>query len=55
MKYLALILGSIGLAAAQPTICSTTGAPTILRAEGLTERIGDIVYTCTGAPIRRSA
>ena len=35
---------------AQPNVCSTTAAPVIMRAEGLTERIGDILYTCTGAP-----
>jgi len=48
MKYLFLLLVSIGALAAQPTVCSTTSAPLILRAEGLTERIGDILYTCTG-------
>jgi len=50
MKCLFLILVSIGVIAAQPNVCSTTAAPVILRAEGLTERIGDILYTCTGAP-----
>jgi uncharacterized protein (TIGR03437 family) len=50
MKFFFLILGSIGLLAAQPTICMTTAASPILHAEGLTERIGDIVYSCTGAP-----
>ncbi|MGA2596113.1 MAG: IPT/TIG domain-containing protein [Bryobacteraceae bacterium] len=28
--------------------CSTTAVPPLVRSEGLTERIGDIVYTCTG-------
>src|SRR3984957_7209711 len=50
MKYFFLILGSIGLVAAQPNACSTTSATTIVRAEGLTERIGDIVFNCTGLP-----
>jgi len=50
MKYFFLILGSIGLVAAQPNACSTTSATTIIRAEGLTERIGDIVFSCTGVP-----
>jgi uncharacterized protein (TIGR03437 family) len=50
MKYFFLILGSIGLVAAQPNACSTTSATTIVRAEGLTERIGDIVFNCTGVP-----
>jgi uncharacterized protein (TIGR03437 family) len=50
MKLFFLIAAAAGLAAAQPNVCSTTAAPVILRAEGLTERIGDILYTCTGAP-----
>jgi uncharacterized protein (TIGR03437 family) len=50
MKYFFLILTSIGVLAAQPNACSTSAANPIVRAEGLTERIGDIVYTCTGAP-----
>jgi uncharacterized protein (TIGR03437 family) len=50
MKFLFLILGAIGLVAAQPTVCSTTSAPLLVRAEGLTERVGDILFTCTGAP-----
>jgi len=50
MKFLLLILGSIGLAAAQPAICSTSATDTLVRAEGLTERIGDIIYSCTGTP-----
>jgi uncharacterized protein (TIGR03437 family) len=50
MKLFFLIAAAAGIAAAQPNVCSTTAAPLILRAEGLTERIGDILYTCTGAP-----
>jgi uncharacterized protein (TIGR03437 family) len=50
MKCFFLILGSIGLAAAQPYSCSTTSATTIVRVESLTERIGDIVLNCTGVP-----
>jgi uncharacterized protein (TIGR03437 family) len=50
MKLFFLFAAAAGLAAAQPNVCSTTAAPVILRAEGLTEPIGDIVYTCTGAP-----
>jgi uncharacterized protein (TIGR03437 family) len=50
MKYFFLMLGSIGIAAAQPNACSTVSATTIVRAEGLAERIGDIVFNCTGAP-----
>jgi len=50
MKLFFLIAAAAVLAAAQPNVCSTTSAPVILRAEGLTERIGDLLYTCTGAP-----
>ncbi|MGA3187367.1 MAG: hypothetical protein ABSF22_09675 [Bryobacteraceae bacterium] len=50
MKLFFTILGSIGLAAAQPTICSTKASHTLVHAEGLTERIGDIIYSCTGTP-----
>ncbi len=50
MKLFFLILGAIGLVAAQPTVCSTTSAPLLVRAEGLTERVGDILFSCTGAP-----
>ena len=50
MKYFFLILGSIGLAAAQPYACSTTSATTIVRVESLSERVGDIVFNCTGVP-----
>jgi uncharacterized protein (TIGR03437 family) len=50
MKCFFVLLGSIGLAAAQPYACSTTSATTIVRVEGLTERVGDIVFNCTGTP-----
>jgi len=50
MKCFFLLLGSIGLVAAQPYACSTTSATTIVRAEGLAERVGDIVFNCTGVP-----
>lgn len=50
MKLLCLMAASIGILAAQPNICSTTAGPVILHAEGLAERIGDILYTCSGAP-----
>ncbi|MGD1095906.1 MAG: IPT/TIG domain-containing protein [Bryobacteraceae bacterium] len=35
---------------AQPGICATSATPSIVRVEGLAERVGDIVYSCTGAP-----
>ncbi len=39
-----------GILSAQSSICATSAAPSNIRLEGLTERVGDIVYTCTGAP-----
>jgi uncharacterized protein (TIGR03437 family) len=50
MKFFFLLLGSMGIAAAQPISCSTFAASTLIHAEGLAERIGDIIYTCTGVP-----
>jgi uncharacterized protein (TIGR03437 family) len=50
MKYLLLFLGSIGLVAAQSNTCATSAQTTIVRAEGLTERVGDIVLNCVGQP-----
>lgn len=50
MKWLFLTAAAASLMAAQPNVCTTTAAPVIMRAEGLTERIGDILYTCSGAP-----
>ena len=47
MKYAFLFLGAMGLVAAQPYACSTTGATNIVRSEGLTERVGDIFFNCT--------
>jgi uncharacterized protein (TIGR03437 family) len=49
MKFFCLMAAATVIWA-QPNVCSTTAAPVIMRAEGLTERIGDILYTCTGAP-----
>ena len=50
MKLCFLMAAAADVIAAQPNVCSTTAAPVILHAEGLTERIGDILYTCTGPP-----
>jgi uncharacterized protein (TIGR03437 family) len=50
MKFFFLILGSIGIVAAQPTLCSTSAGPILVHAEGLAERVGDIIYSCTGVP-----
>ena len=43
-----LPLVATGLLYAQPVICVTSAVPPIVRSEGLTERIGDINYTCSG-------
>src|SRR5271154_1710539 len=52
MRYV-FFLTTFGFAAvlsAQPDICATSATPSIVRIEGLAERVGDIVYSCTGAP-----
>ncbi len=50
MKCFFLTLGSMCLVAAQPNACATSASTPIVRGEGLTERIGDISFNCTGAP-----
>jgi hypothetical protein len=47
---LALLLGSAGTANAQPSLqcIANAGVPPLMRAEGITELIGDIVLNCTG-------
>jgi uncharacterized protein (TIGR03437 family) len=50
MKPAALLLGFIGLLAAQPTTCTTSAQANLVRHEGLTERIGDLLFVCTGLP-----
>jgi uncharacterized protein (TIGR03437 family) len=44
------ILAAAGLLPAQSTFCTTSAVPPLVRAEGLAERIGDIILSCTGAP-----
>jgi len=49
LAALALLLGTISIASAAPMTCIASGAnPTQLRAEGLTEKTGDVLITCTG-------
>src|ERR1700732_3461788 len=55
MKYTFVFLPLVcaSILSAQPiqnATCVTSAVPPIVRAEGLTERIGDILYACTGAP-----
>jgi uncharacterized protein (TIGR03437 family) len=45
-----LLVLSTGSLFSQNTVCVTSATPPIVRAEGLTERIGDLELTCTGTP-----
>ena len=55
MRFFRLLLltmaVSVAVVHAQPSspTCVVTGVPTIVRSEGVTERLGDIVFNCTGA------
>jgi uncharacterized protein (TIGR03437 family) len=45
----ALLISSFGLLTAQTTVtCQASAQPPLVRSEGITERTGDIVLTCTG-------
>jgi hypothetical protein len=50
LAIVALLLGSAVTASAQPafTFAVTAGVPPLVRAEGITELLGDIVLNCTG-------
>ncbi|HLJ51590.1 MAG TPA: hypothetical protein VKU01_36540 [Bryobacteraceae bacterium] len=49
--FLFLISQPLGLLLAQaPNSCATGANPPVVRAEGLTERLGDIVFDCIGTP-----
>lgn len=48
MKSAVLLLASTCFLAAQPIVCTTAANANLLRHEGLTERIGDISFNCTG-------
>lgn len=53
MKYIPLYFLMLAFASgvyAQPNLCVTSANPPVVRAEGLSERIGDILFKCTGAP-----
>ena len=45
-----LLVLSTGSLIAGPVVCATSAVPPIVRAEGLTERVGDLLLTCTGTP-----
>jgi uncharacterized protein (TIGR03437 family) len=46
-----IVCVSPGLLSAQPVVsCGTTSVPPVVRAEGLSERVADVVYVCSGNP-----
>jgi uncharacterized protein (TIGR03437 family) len=49
-SFLCFISGSLGILSAQPNLCVTSAVPPVVRAEGLTERIGDITVACNSTP-----
>jgi uncharacterized protein (TIGR03437 family) len=50
LSYLSLSALFLASASAQPAInCNATAVPLTVHAEGVSERLGDIVLTCTGA------
>lgn len=50
LPALSLLFAAPGFVFAQTTFCTTSAVPPIVRAEGITERVGDIQLSCTGAP-----
>ncbi len=48
LLLIALFCLTVGRASAQGVTCLATAVPPIVRAEGLSERLGDIVLNCTG-------
>jgi hypothetical protein len=57
LQLLGLLGLMVGIAWGQPATgvnCQATAVPTIVRIEGLSERVGDMVLNCSGgAPGRR--
>src|SRR5258708_9923172 len=45
-----VFLGCAGPISAQAIVCTASAVPPLIRAEGLAERIGDIMITCSGVP-----
>ena len=46
-----IVVASAGVLSAQPVVsCGTTSVPPVVRAEGLSERVADVVYVCSGSP-----
>jgi uncharacterized protein (TIGR03437 family) len=47
---LLLLARALPAASGAPLLCTPAASPSLLRAEGLAEPVGDIVLSCTGAP-----
>ncbi len=47
-RLLVLLGCSIGLAHAAPFVCTPTAVPALVHAEGIAERLGDILISCAG-------
>ena len=47
-----VLVGTVGGSAGALTCSASVAAPPLLRSEGITELIGDIVLTCTGGPVQ---
>ncbi len=48
VRSLVLLLGFSAVCAAQGLLCNSAAVPVTVRVEGLSERMGDIVITCSG-------
>jgi hypothetical protein len=49
-RFFILLASSISLAYSAPFVCTPTAVPALVRGEGLAERMGDILISCTGGP-----
>jgi len=49
-RFFILVASSISLAYSAPFVCTPTAVPALVRGEGLAERMGDILISCTGGP-----
>jgi uncharacterized protein (TIGR03437 family) len=49
-RFFILAASSISLAYSAPFVCTPTAVPALVRGEGLAERMGDILISCTGGP-----
>jgi uncharacterized protein (TIGR03437 family) len=53
VSLVALAAASVSPAQTSGTTCTVTAVAPVVRAEGVTERLGDIVMNCSGAPNRQ--